>query len=100
MDGVRLVRPERVAEITGPAFIGKDELLGNEATWALGYAIGRLGSSAEESPMSFGLPGMGGSAAWADARSGVSFALTRRLFDPAQSASAVEIGNLVAKTLC
>lgn len=100
VDGVRLIRPERVAEVTGPAFVGKDELLGNDATWALGYAIGRLGSSAEESPTSFGLPGMGGSAAWADARSGVSFALTRRLFDPAQSASAIEIGNLVAKTLC
>jgi hypothetical protein len=43
---------------------------------------------------------MGGSVAWADTRSGVTFALTRTLFDPAGSASAVEIGNLVAKALC
>ncbi|WP_433165140.1 serine hydrolase domain-containing protein [Kribbella sp. CA-247076] len=100
VDGVRLVRPEAVAEITGPAFTGQDELLGNPGTWAHGYAIGRLGSTAEESPASFGMPGMGGSVAWADARAGVAFALTRRLFDPAQSASAIEIGNLVAKTLC
>jgi CubicO group peptidase (beta-lactamase class C family) len=100
VDGVRLVRPEAVAEITGPALVATDELLGNPATWALGYSIGRLGSTAEESPTTFGMPGMGGSAAWADRRAGVTFALTRRLFDPAQSASAVEIGNLVAKTVC
>ncbi|GAB2678482.1 serine hydrolase domain-containing protein [Kribbella swartbergensis] len=100
VDGVRLVRPEAVAEITGPALVANDELLGNPATWAHGYSIGRLGSTAEESPTTFGMPGMGGSAAWADRRAGVTFALTRRLFDPAQSASAIEIGNLVAKTLC
>lgn len=100
VDGVRLVRPESVPVITGPAFTGQDELLGNQATMAMGYAIGRLGSSAEESPASFGWPGMGGSIAWADTRSGVAFALTRTLFDPAGSASAVEIGNLVAKALC
>lgn len=97
--GVRLVRPEAVAEITGPALTARDELMSNPATWALGYAIGRLGSSAEESPASFGMPGMGGSVGWADTRSGVAFGLTRVLFDPAQSASAVEIGNLVAKAL-
>jgi CubicO group peptidase (beta-lactamase class C family) len=100
VDGVRLVRPEAVPVITGPALVAQDELLGNPATLALGYSIGRLGSSAEESPASFGWPGMGGSIAWADTRSGVAFALTRTLFDPAGSASAIEIGNLVAKTLC
>ncbi|MFF0338462.1 serine hydrolase domain-containing protein [Kribbella sp. NPDC004875] len=100
VDGVRLVRPESVPLITGPALVASDELLGNEATLALGYAIGRLGSSAQESPASFGWPGMGGSVAWADTRAGVTFALTRTLFDPAGSASAIEIGNLVAKALC
>jgi CubicO group peptidase (beta-lactamase class C family) len=100
VDGIRLIRPEQVAEVTGPALTMPDELLGNPATWALGYPIGRLGSTAEESPTTFGMPGMGGSVGWADTRAGVSFALTRTLFDPAQSTSAVEIGNLVAKALC
>ncbi|WP_329005282.1 beta-lactamase family protein [Kribbella sp. NBC_00709] len=100
VDGVRLVRPEAVPVITGPALVAQDELLGNPATWALGLPIGRLGSTAEESPTTFGMPGMGGSVAWADTRSGVAFALTRTLFDPAGSPSAIEIGNLVAKTLC
>jgi CubicO group peptidase (beta-lactamase class C family) len=100
VDGVRLVRPESVPVITGPALVTKDELHGNDATMALGYAIGRLGSTAEESPASFGWPGMGGSVAWADTRAGVAFALTRTLFDPTGSPSAIEIGNLVAKALC
>jgi len=100
VDGVRLVRPEAVPVITGPALVAQDELLGNPATLALGYSIGRLGSSADESPATFGWPGMGGSVAWADTRSGVTFALTRTLFDPSGSASAIEIGNLVAKALC
>jgi CubicO group peptidase (beta-lactamase class C family) len=100
VDGVRLVRPERVAEITGPALTAQDELMGNPATWALGYPIGRLGSTAEDSPTSFGIPGMGGSAAWADWRAGVSFGLTKNRFDPTQSETAIEIGNLVAKSLC
>jgi len=100
VDGVRLVRPEAVAKITGPALTAPDELLGHPATLALGYAIGRLGSTAEESPTSFGWPGMGGSVAWADTRSGVAFALTKARFDPTQSASAIEIGTLVAKALC
>ncbi|HWD77631.1 MAG TPA: serine hydrolase domain-containing protein [Kribbella sp.] len=100
VDGVRLVRPESVPVITGPASTLPDELMGNPATMALGYAIGRLGSSAEESPATFGWPGMGGSIAWADTHAGVAFALTRTLFDPTGSASAVEIGNLVAKALC
>jgi CubicO group peptidase (beta-lactamase class C family) len=100
VDGVRLVRPESVPVITGAALVAPDELLGNEATMALGYAIGRLGSSAEESPATFGWPGMGGSVAWADTQAGVAFALTRTLFDPTGSPSAVEIGNLVAKALC
>jgi CubicO group peptidase (beta-lactamase class C family) len=98
--GVRLVRPEAVAEITEPALTAKDELMGNEATWALGLPVGRLGSTAEESPDSFGMPGIGGSVGWADTRAGVTFGLTRNLFDPTQSPSAYEIGNLVAKTLC
>ncbi|GAA1572425.1 MULTISPECIES: serine hydrolase domain-containing protein [Kribbella] len=100
VDGVRLVRPGSVPVITGPASTMPDELMGNPATLALGYAIGRLGSTAEESPASFGWPGMGGSVAWADTRAGVTFALTRRLFDPTGSPSAIEIGNLVAKALC
>ena len=99
VDGVRLFDEARAAEITGPALTGIDELMDNPATWALGYPIGRLGSSAEESPSSFGMPGLGGSAAWADRSTGVAFALTKNRFDPSQADAAVQVGNLVAEYL-
>ncbi|TWD81262.1 CubicO group peptidase (beta-lactamase class C family) [Kribbella amoyensis] len=99
VDGVRLVGPERLAEIAGPALVAPDEVLGHTETWALGYSVGRLGSTPEETPDVFGMPGIGGSVAWADRGLGVAFALTRTRFDPTQSASAVRIGELVARTL-
>lgn len=95
VDGVRLFTPERLAEITGPALTAKDELMGNDATLALGYPIGRLG--AEDSVQSFGMPGMGGSVGWADRALGVAFALTKNRFNPTQADAATQVGNLVAK---
>jgi CubicO group peptidase (beta-lactamase class C family) len=95
VDGVGLFSPERSKEITSPALTGVDELMGNQATWTLGLPLGRLGSS---TPTTFGMPGTGGSAAWADTASGVSFALTKNRFNPAEAEAAVAIGNLVAGT--
>ncbi|TDO50705.1 CubicO group peptidase (beta-lactamase class C family) [Kribbella sp. VKM Ac-2527] len=99
VDGVRLVRAERLAEISSPVLVAQDDLLGSPATWAMGYLIGRLGLTPEETPYTFGMMGMGGSVGWADTSSGVAFALTKNLFDPTQSNAAVQIGNLVAKSL-
>ena len=100
VDGVRLVGPERLAEISSPVLVAQDDLLGGDpASWAMGYLIGRLGSTPEETPTTFGMMGMGGSVGWADTSSGVAFALTKNLFDPTQSTAAVQIGNLVAKSL-
>jgi CubicO group peptidase (beta-lactamase class C family) len=98
VEGVRLLSPERLLEITSPALVATDELMGNLATWALGYPIGRLGSSAEESPNSFGMPGMGGSVGWADRDTGVAFGLTKNRFNPTEADAATRIGNLVAKS--
>lgn len=97
VDGVRLFSPERSQEITSPALTALDELMGNQATWTLGLPLGRLGSSAPE-PTTFGMPGTGGSAAWADTATGVSFALTKNRFTPTGPEAAVAIGNLVAGT--
>jgi len=40
VDGVRLISPERLREITAVAIAGDDEIAGFPATWALGYHIG------------------------------------------------------------
>jgi CubicO group peptidase (beta-lactamase class C family) len=97
VDGVRLFSPDRSKEITSPALTALDELMGNQATWTLGLPLGRLGSSTPELT-TFGMPGTGGSAAWADTARGVSFALTKNRFNPAEAEAAVAIGNLVAGT--
>ncbi|GAB2565436.1 serine hydrolase domain-containing protein [Kribbella endophytica] len=93
---VELIPSELLQEIVGPAFSRTDEVFGNPAVWALGYAYGRLGATAEQTSTTFGMPGMGGSAAWVDHRSGVAFALTKNRFDPGQADPATDLGNLVA----
>ncbi|GAB3813273.1 serine hydrolase domain-containing protein [Kribbella italica] len=91
-----LIPAEVRRQIVGPAFSGVDEVYGNPAVWALGYAYGRLGAAAEQAATTFGMPGMGGSAAWLDHRSGVAFALTKNRFDPRQATAATDLGQLVA----
>lgn len=43
------------------------------------------------------MPGMGGSAAYADTATGISFALTKNRFFPGPSAAVNQISELVAK---
>jgi CubicO group peptidase (beta-lactamase class C family) len=77
VDGVRLISPERLREISAVAFSGVDQLMGFPSTWALGYAIGRPGTDPQETPTVFGMGGVGGSYAYADTATGVAFALTK-----------------------
>ncbi|MGC4940462.1 serine hydrolase domain-containing protein [Kribbella sp. DT2] len=91
-----LIPATLLQQIIGPAFSGVDEVYGNPAVWALGYAYGRLGATAEQAATTFGMPGMGGSAAWTDHSTGVAFALTKNRFDPRQADAATAVGNLVA----
>ena len=77
VSGVRLVSPERLRQISAPAFSGEDQIMGNPTTWSLGYSIGGLGPDAQEPSTTFGMGGYGGSFAYADAATGVAFALTK-----------------------
>jgi CubicO group peptidase (beta-lactamase class C family) len=98
VDGVRLVPPERLREITAAAFSGVDQIMGNPVTWALGYSIGRLGSDPQETPTAFGFGGVGGSFAYADTATGVTFALTKNKLTPDFSA-AEQIDDIVTKAV-
>jgi len=82
VDGVRLISPERLREMSAPAFSGTDEIMGNPVTWALGYAIGRIGTDPQETQTAFGWGGVGGSFAYADTATGVAFALTKNRLTP------------------
>jgi CubicO group peptidase (beta-lactamase class C family) len=79
VDGVRLISPGRLREVSAVAFEGKDQIVGNQATWGLGYAIGRPGSTPQQTPTWFGMVGVGGSCAYADTASGYAFAVAKNL---------------------
>jgi CubicO group peptidase (beta-lactamase class C family) len=79
VDGVRLISPERLREVSAVAFEGDDQTYGGQAMWGLGYSIGRPGAKAEETTSWFGMVGAGGSCAYADTATGVSFAVAKNL---------------------
>ena len=77
VDDVRLISPERLREAATLSMAGVDQVFGMPTTWALGYSIGRLGSTAQGSPTAFGVGGAGGSFAYGDTASGIAFGLTK-----------------------
>jgi CubicO group peptidase (beta-lactamase class C family) len=98
VDGVRLISPERLREMSAPAFSGTDEIMGNPVTWALGYAIGRIGTDPQETQTAFGWGGVGGSFAYADTATGVAFALTKNRLTP-DFGVAQQIDEIVTKAV-
>ena len=98
VDGVRLISPERLREISAPAFSGVDQIMGFPSTWALGYSVGRLGADPQESQSVFGVGGVGGSFACADTATGVAFALTKNRLTQGFEA-AEEVAEVVREAL-
>jgi hypothetical protein len=96
-DGTRLISLERLREATKVAMRGNDEVFGMPTTWALGYAIGGLGTS-NDSDSVFGVGGAGGSFAFGDTFTGVAFAVTKNRLTPDFNA-AKELSQLVTETL-
>ncbi|MDF2704461.1 MAG: beta-lactamase [Nonomuraea muscovyensis] len=72
VDGVRLVSPERLAEMTAVAVQGPDWVFGADAPRTLGYALEAGGAM-------FGASGSGGSLAGAAPALGLSVAATKNL---------------------
>jgi len=98
VDGVRLVSPGLLREISAVAFSGTDEIMGNLVTWALGYSIGQLGRDAQQTPTVFGMGGVGGSFAYADTATGVAFALTKNRLT-ADFSAAQRISDIVTESV-
>ncbi|MFB4278851.1 serine hydrolase domain-containing protein [Nonomuraea sp. MTCD27] len=96
VDGVRLISPDRLREVTAPVVDGVDRVFGNRAVLSNGYAVGRLGTDPDDTPTVFGWAGSGGSYAGADTATGVAFAVTKnRLaadFGTAQTIAALIAG--------
>ena len=60
VDGIRLISPERLREVSAVAMSGVDEVFGFPTSWGLGYAIGQFMSNAHETQHVFGVGGVGG----------------------------------------
>jgi CubicO group peptidase (beta-lactamase class C family) len=97
VDGIRLISPERLRQVTAVAMKGQDQVFGMPTTWGLGYAIGGLGSG-HGSDSVFGVGGSGGSFACGDTANGIAFAVTKnRLtsdFNAATELSEIVTGQL------
>src|SRR5918999_387105 len=61
VDGVRLISPERLREVSAVAMSGPDQVFGFPTSWGLGYSIGQFMSNAHETQHVFGVGGIGGS---------------------------------------
>jgi CubicO group peptidase (beta-lactamase class C family) len=87
VDGVRLISPERLREVSAVAMSGVDQVFGFPTAWGLGYSIGQFMSNAQETQTIFGVGGVGGSHAYADRATGVAFALTKNRLTPSFEAA-------------
>lgn len=105
VDGVRLISPERLREVSAVAIEGVDQVFGNPARMTLGYTIGRPMPNPSESPAQpdtstvFGWSGVGGSHASADTATGIAFALTKNRFTSADFGTAAHVAEIVTKAL-
>lgn len=98
VDGVRLISPERLREVSAVVMSGPDQVFGFPTTWGLGYSIGQSPSLAQESLTLFGVGGIGGSNAYADTATGTTFAITKnRLAHSFDTAN--QVGEIVAKAV-
>jgi CubicO group peptidase (beta-lactamase class C family) len=98
VDGVRLLPPERVREATAVAFSGTDQLMGNPARWALGYAVGGIGPQLQDVETVFGMGGAGGTFAYADRATATAFALNKNRLT-ADFDAAGQVAGIVAKAV-
>jgi CubicO group peptidase (beta-lactamase class C family) len=98
VDGVRLISPGRLREVSTVAMSGVDEIFGFPTSWGLGYSIGQFMSNAHETPHVFGVGGVGGSHAYADTATGTTFALTKNRLAPSFE-TAEQVAGIVTKAV-
>ena len=98
VDGVRLISPARLREVSSVAMSGIDQVFGFPTAWGLGYSVGQFMSNAQETRHVFGVGGIGGSHAYADSANGVTFALTKNRLAPTFE-TAERISAIVTRAL-
>ncbi|MGW9207939.1 serine hydrolase domain-containing protein [Embleya sp. NPDC055664] len=75
LDGVRLLSPETVADVTSTVVAGPDRILGDHTAFSLGFMKPETTFfRVSPDPAAFGHPGSGGPLAFADPATGLAFA--------------------------
>ena len=98
VDGVRLISPERLAQVSALSMSGPDQIFGFPTAWGLGFSIEQSPADAHETQHIFGVGGVGGSIANANARTGTTFALTKNRLGT-DFAAANRVAAIVAQAL-
>ena len=98
VDGVRLISPERLREVSAVAMSGADEIFGFPTSWGLGYSIGQFMSNAQKTQHVFGVGGLGGSHAYADTKTRTTFALTKNRLAPSFD-TAEQVAEIVTQAV-
>jgi hypothetical protein len=93
VDGVRLLSPERLAEVTAVSSRGTDEVFGMPTTWGLGFGIGGPDPAAGDGQTVFGVGGVGGGYACGDTATGVAWAVAKNLVS--DFATATRLSRLI-----
>jgi CubicO group peptidase (beta-lactamase class C family) len=96
VDGVRLISPERLSQVTSVAIAGVDEITAYTTNRGLGYDIGFQGPA--DSPTLFGMAGSGGTAAYADTASGLVIAVAKNRVTAGDYSTFHHIGEIVARS--
>lgn len=99
IDGVRLIPEERLRAVTAVSYEGPDVVVGIPTLLGLGYGIGRPGAAEPQATRTvFGMPGLGGSAAYADTAARGVFALTTTRLHLGNAPALQRLGDLVSAT--
>jgi CubicO group peptidase (beta-lactamase class C family) len=97
VDGVRLVGPDRLRQLSKLSTTGPDLMTGGPSSWALGYSAGLPWQAApQDHPTTFGMVGVGGSAAYSNRATGVSIAVTKNRFNPISINAVERVNDLVS----
>jgi CubicO group peptidase (beta-lactamase class C family) len=95
VDGVRLVSAEHLAQVTGVASAGIDEITAYPTSRGLGYDVGF--QAGLDRPTVFGMAASGGTAAYADTASGVSIAIAKNRVTAGDYSSFLQLSEIIAK---
>ncbi|MEV4224123.1 serine hydrolase domain-containing protein [Nonomuraea sp. NPDC049725] len=97
VDGVRLLSPGQLEEISAVAVNDVDQIFGHPTQYALGFGLGRPVENGPDPSTVLGWPGAGGSHAELHLPSGTAFAVTKTRFSPGDYSAVAAVADVITK---